>query len=122
MPTHYDTLEVEPEASAEVILRAYRALAFQHHPDRNGGSAASTERFKQIAAAYEVLRDGTKRCDYDRTLRRSSNQPRPPPKPAPPQSAAAGPAGRPSGGAGGTHATAVVVEAGAHPSVPIPGG
>lgn len=31
--THYETLGVEPRATAEQIRRAYRELAKQHHPD-----------------------------------------------------------------------------------------
>lgn len=36
------------------VKKAFRKLALQHHPDKNNGSAASTELFKVISAAYEV--------------------------------------------------------------------
>jgi molecular chaperone DnaJ len=59
---YYEVLGVKREATAEEIKKAYRELAKKHHPDR-GGSAA---KFKEIAAAYEVLSDPDKRAQYDR--------------------------------------------------------
>ena len=43
-------------ASPAVVLDAYRRLTKLHHPDRNGGSEASTRRFQEIQRAYETLR------------------------------------------------------------------
>lgn len=68
-PTHYQILEVQPDASPLDIKKAYRRLALQHHPDRNHGSAESTERFKRISEAYEVLSDPDQKREYDRSLR-----------------------------------------------------
>jgi molecular chaperone DnaJ len=61
----YEVLGVGREASDEEIKRAYRRLARQHHPDANDGDPAAEARFKEIAAAYEVLRDPEKRRRYD---------------------------------------------------------
>ncbi|GAX22062.1 DnaJ homolog subfamily B member 9 [Fistulifera solaris] len=69
MTTYYQVLEVPSDASLLDIKKAYRRLALQHHPDRNHGSAASTERFKSISEAYEVLSDPEQRKEYDRSLR-----------------------------------------------------
>jgi DnaJ-class molecular chaperone len=69
MTTYYQVLEVSSEASLLDIKKAYRRLALQHHPDRNHGSTASTERFKSISEAYEVLSDPERRKEYDRSLR-----------------------------------------------------
>lgn len=44
------------------IKQAYRHLAMQHHPDREGGDA---EKFKAIQEAYEVLSDPLRRAEYD---------------------------------------------------------
>lgn len=41
--------------SAEEVKRAFRAMVFKHHPDRNPGDAGATERMKQIVRAYEDL-------------------------------------------------------------------
>lgn len=43
-------------------------------PDRNGGSKASTERFKLIAEAYQILADGARRKQYDEDLDKGASQ------------------------------------------------
>lgn len=65
MVDYYELLEVSPDASGDDIKRAYRRLARQLHPDTNPDPTAS-DRFKQIAQAYEVLSDPEKRQRYDR--------------------------------------------------------
>ncbi|HJU72249.1 MAG TPA: molecular chaperone DnaJ [Gemmatimonadaceae bacterium] len=66
MADFYSTLGVTRDASDDDIKKAYRKLAMQFHPDRNGGSQDSEERFKAITEAYDVLRDPQKRAAYDR--------------------------------------------------------
>ncbi|HEX4588574.1 MAG TPA: J domain-containing protein [Gemmataceae bacterium] len=61
----YDVLGVNRTASADEITKAYRKLARQHHPDRNPGDKAAEARFKDVAAAYEILSDKQKRAQYD---------------------------------------------------------
>jgi molecular chaperone DnaJ len=61
----YDVLGVAKNASDEEVKKAYRRLAFQHHPDRDKSEGADA-RFKKINEAYEVLRDIDKRAAYDR--------------------------------------------------------
>lgn len=53
----YRVLEVPPTATPEQLHDAYRRLIKLHHPDRNGGSAESTQRFQEIQQAYEEVRN-----------------------------------------------------------------
>ncbi|MGE5220390.1 MAG: molecular chaperone DnaJ [Chloroflexota bacterium] len=61
---YYEVLGVDRKATQEQIKQAYRQLAMKFHPDRNPAPDA-TERFKEIAEAYAVLCDPTKREQYD---------------------------------------------------------
>jgi len=61
----YDVLGINRNASDEEVKKAYRKLAFEHHPDRDKSEGADA-RFKEINEAYEVLRDNDKRAAYDR--------------------------------------------------------
>eukprot|EP01083_Nonionella_stella_P087153 242323_1 len=46
----------DPDIFNEVeVKRTYRELARRYHPDRNEGSAASTQKFQEINAAFGVL-------------------------------------------------------------------
>ena len=62
---HYAALELEKNCTQEEIERAYKKLALRYHPDRNPGDSACAEKFMQIQAAYEVLRNTEKRSQYD---------------------------------------------------------
>jgi len=58
----YETLEVEKTATAKEIKKAYFRLSKLHHPDKGGDE----HKFKEIAAAYEILSDEQKRKAYDK--------------------------------------------------------
>ncbi len=59
---YYEVLGISKGASADEIKKAYRKLAVQHHPDKQGGDEA---KFKELGEAYEVLKDSSKRQRYD---------------------------------------------------------
>lgn len=62
---YYEVLGVSKNASADEIKKAYRQLAMKYHPDRNPNNKEAEEKFKEAAAAYEVLSDENKRRQYD---------------------------------------------------------
>ena len=62
---YYKILEVDKNATAEQIKKAYRRLAMTYHPDRNPGDASAEEKFKEINEAYDVLSDAEKRKKFD---------------------------------------------------------
>lgn len=76
---YYKTLGVERNAGAGDIKKAYRKLAHKYHPDVSK-NPKSEEQFKEVAEAYQTLKDPEKRAAYDNL---GSHQPgeefRPPP-------------------------------------------
>ena len=66
--TLYDTLEVSPRASPQVIKAAYRTLAQRNHPDKKSGCDAAGERQAQLNKAYSVLSDPDQRQRYDQSI------------------------------------------------------
>jgi DnaJ-class molecular chaperone len=62
----YAILGVKREASQDEIRSAYRALAKKLHPDLNPGDKKAEDKFKQVAAAYDLLGDAEKRGRFDR--------------------------------------------------------
>ncbi len=62
---YYETLGVARGAGEADLKAAFRKLAKEHHPDKNPGDKASELKFKELAEAYEVLKDPQKRAAYD---------------------------------------------------------
>jgi len=63
----YNVLDVPETATPDEIKKAYRKLSMLYHPDKNGNSSESTEKFQKISEAYEVLGDTEKKKEYDLT-------------------------------------------------------
>jgi len=63
--TFYGILGVDPDATEETIVRAYREQTKAHHPDVSDDPAAG-ERFKRLTRAKDVLTDEAERERYDR--------------------------------------------------------
>lgn len=67
----YEVLNVTRESTRNEVQKAYRQLARRFHPDLHRGDVAKMEaetKFKEIATAYEILRDEEARQDYDYML------------------------------------------------------
>lgn len=58
----YNVLGVDKNSSQDEIKKAYRTLAKEYHPDKNGGDDS---KFKEIATAYEKIGDESSRQKYD---------------------------------------------------------
>jgi curved DNA-binding protein CbpA len=58
----FSTLEINfnnmeyKDLTLEYLKKKYRKLALKYHPDKNGNTEESTERFKKINAAYNYLK------------------------------------------------------------------
>lgn len=65
MKDPYKILGVAKTASTDEIRKAYRKLARQNHPDLHPGDKAAENRFKEIAAANDLLSDPEKRKRFD---------------------------------------------------------
>lgn len=65
--SHYDVLGIHRAASHDDIKKAYLQKAREYHPDLNQHDDPTTaqQKFIEISAAYEVLKDSTKRSMYD---------------------------------------------------------
>jgi curved DNA-binding protein len=62
---YYEVLGVSRSASKDDIQNAFRKLARKYHPDVSKEPNAE-DRFKELNAAYEVLKDDEKRRLYDK--------------------------------------------------------
>ncbi|MBI5598700.1 MAG: molecular chaperone DnaJ [Deltaproteobacteria bacterium] len=66
---YYSILGVSRNSTDDEIKRAYRRLAHMYHPDKHaseGDKEEAGEKFKEINAAYEVLKNPSRRAQYDR--------------------------------------------------------
>lgn len=62
---YYKVLGISKGATEDEIKKAYRKMALKYHPDKNKSPGAE-EKFKEIAEAYEILSDSSKKEIYDK--------------------------------------------------------
>lgn len=76
MRNYYEILEVDKNASQEVIEKAYKALAKKYHPDLQQGVQKQeyAEKMKIINEAYDILSDSFKREQYNQKLQNEQEQ------------------------------------------------
>lgn len=72
MKDYYSILEVNKNASKEVIEKAYKVLAKKYHPDLQRNKEAAEKKLKEINEAYDVLSDSFLKEQYDRELKEKS--------------------------------------------------
>ena len=80
MKTHYETLGILKDASAQQIKSTYRILVKMHHPDKfpeTTRKLEAEERLRTINAAYAVLSNAARRASYDATLKPPPSDPEP---------------------------------------------
>lgn len=73
---YYDILQINRNASPEIIEKAYKTLAKKYHPDLQleENKKQAEEILKQINKAYEILSDSDKKQAYDNSLREQEIQ------------------------------------------------
>ena len=82
--SYYDILGVEKDSTEAQIKKSYFKIALKIHPDKNQ-APNSSEAFKVVGNAYDVLKSPTKRAAYDLDRLNISQSP-PSPQPSPPPS------------------------------------
>ena len=70
MKNYYEILEVNRNASPEIIKVAYKLLVKKNHPDLKEGEEKqiAEEIIKEINEAYDVLSNPSKKAEYDQHL------------------------------------------------------
>lgn len=76
MKDYYKILEVNKEASPEIIAKVYKILAKKYHPDLqdDANKSKAEEKFKEISEAYEILSNEEKRKEYNEQLETSNQE------------------------------------------------
>eukprot|EP00755_Sulcionema_specki_P011214 Sspe_Gene.7480::Locus_2532_Transcript_1_1_Confidence_1.000_Length_1114::g.7480::m.7480/K09519/DNAJB13; DnaJ homolog subfamily B member 13 len=66
MSSYYEILGITRDAQNEDIAKAFRTMALKYHPELNKENRANcAQKFRQVAEAYEVLRNPKLRAIFD---------------------------------------------------------
>lgn len=70
MKNYYEVLQVDKNASPEIIEKVYKTLVKKYHPDLQPAEErqVAEQKMKLINEAYEILSDNLKRAEYDQKL------------------------------------------------------
>ena len=77
MKNYYEILQVNENASKEIIEKAYKVLAKKYHPDLQSNmkmKELSEDKLKQINEAYDILSDSFLKGQYDAELQRQKEE------------------------------------------------
>ncbi|MFN7898239.1 MAG: J domain-containing protein [Synechococcaceae cyanobacterium] len=84
-PSHYELLQLPPNADAQELRQAFRRLSKRYHPDTTPLPAdQAQEAFRRLQQAYAVLSDPQARRAYDNRRRAALPLPVPPLQTPPP--------------------------------------
>ena len=72
---YYKILGVDEKANEDEIKKAYRKMSMLHHPDKNGNTEESKQKFQELNNAYATLSDQNKRRTYDMMRKGGSSMP-----------------------------------------------
>ena len=75
MKNYYEILEIDKNASQEVIDKAYKVLVKKYHPDLQTSPDAKSkceEKIKEINEAYDTINNPDLRAEYDNKLAQES--------------------------------------------------
>lgn len=68
---YYKVLNLSRNATSEQVIKAFKRLALEHHPDKNNGS--NDEFMKMLTKAKRILTDPIQRIKHDEDLDNSDN-------------------------------------------------